>query len=92
MVDENTPDETGEPGEQTGAEMLDADKLGGNTVGGGARRAEERFPPDEPLGVEDPAILQGGSETSDDLDTREWRIEDEPRPTPTELPPRPDTD
>lgn len=80
MSDQNAPAESADPGDQVGAEMLDADKLGGNTVAGDARRAEERYPPDEPLGVEDPAVLQGGSGTRDDLDTREWRTEDEPRP------------
>jgi hypothetical protein len=78
MTDQNVPADGHDPDDQSGAEMLDADKLGGNRIGDDARRAEERFPPDAPLGVEDPAIVQGGSETRDDLDTREWRTEDEP--------------
>ncbi|MFN3216291.1 MAG: hypothetical protein ACE367_07340 [Acidimicrobiales bacterium] len=80
MTEQDTPADDTDPGDQRGAEMLDADKLGGNSIGSDARIAEEQFPPDEPLGVEDPAIVQGGSGTRDDLDTREWRTEDEPQP------------
>lgn len=73
------PDEppTDTTDDQAGAEAVDADKLGGNRPGADARRAEESFPPEEPLGVEDPAVLQGGSGTRDDLVTREWRTEPE---------------
>ena len=78
MTDQNPPAETADPGGQSGAESRDEDKIGGNRSGADARRAEEHFPPDRPLGVEDPAILQGGSGTRDDLETREWRTEDEP--------------
>lgn len=41
----------------------------------------EDYPPEQPLGVEDPSLLEGGAETRDDLRIRLWR---ESAPAPSE--------
>ena len=61
---------------QDHAEATDPSTLGHGPDDDGLPGIED-FPPERPLGVEDPAILQGGSGTSDDLVLREWR-ENEP--------------
>lgn len=70
------------------------------TTDGDASTIRATYPPERPMGVEDPSVAEGGSETRDDLVTREWREEpDVPpphRPPPdvpeTEIVPRPKTD
>ena len=42
------------------------------------------YPPDEPMGVEDPAIVLGDSDIPDDLITREWRHQGEDESAPPE--------
>lgn len=64
--------------DQHGAEQIDESVLGGPLDDQGSPgRSMGDYPPDQPLGVEDPAIVQGGSETADDLVTREWRHGDD---------------
>lgn len=62
-MDNNDPQDQAEEfdGDVLGERPTDDDLPGSN------------FPPDAPLGVEDPAIIQGGSGTQDDAITREWR-------------------
>jgi hypothetical protein len=67
MTDANDP--------QSSAEQTDPAKLG-ETVGQ-RDRPGDHFPPDEPLGVEDPSILGDGRITTDDLETRSWREQPE---------------
>ena len=63
MSDTNDP--------QSAAEATDPSKLG-ETVGQHDRPGDV-YPPDEPLGVEDPSILDDGRITRDDVATRAER-------------------
>jgi len=67
MTDSNAP--------QSHAEQTDSTKLG-ETVGQ-ADRPGDIYPPDEPLGVEDPSILADGWITTDDVESRSEREEPE---------------
>lgn len=58
---------------QSSAEQTDPTKLG-ETVGQHDRPGDV-YPPDEPLGVEDPSILEDGWVASDDVETRSGREE-----------------
>lgn len=53
------------------AEQLDPAKLGEEV--GDDQRAAADFPPDEPMGVDDPSILSDGSIAEDDYETRDER-------------------
>jgi len=67
MTDANAP--------QSHSEQTDSTKLG-ETVGE-ADGPVDTYPPDQPLGVEDPSILGDGSITTDDVETRSAREEPE---------------
>ncbi len=67
MTDANDP--------QSAAEATDPTKLG-ETVGQHDRPGDI-YPPDEPLGVEDPSILDDGRIATDDVETRERRQQPE---------------
>lgn len=58
------------------AEELDPEVLGDTPTSRGLPGIEG-YPPERPLGVEDPSILEGGSGTPDDLTIRTWRQEPE---------------
>ena len=60
---------------QSHAEQTDPTKLG-ETVGQ-ADRSGDVYPPDEPLAVDDPSILQDGRIARDDVDTRSEREQPE---------------
>lgn len=60
---------------QSSAEETDPTKLG-ETVGQHDRPGDV-YPPDEPLGVEDPSILGDGWITTDDVETRSQREQPE---------------
>ena len=60
---------------QSSAEETDPTKLG-ETVGQHDRPGDV-YPPDEPLGVEDPSILDDGWITTDDVETRSQREQPE---------------
>jgi hypothetical protein len=60
---------------QSGAEATDPSKLG-ETVGQDDRPGDA-YPPEEPLGVEDPSILDDGRIAPDDVETRSEREEPE---------------
>ena len=53
------------------AEQLDPSKLGEEV--GDDQRAADDFPPDQPMGVDDPSILADGSIAEDDYETRDDR-------------------
>ncbi len=62
---------------QSGAEQLDPSKLG-EGVGDDERAADQGYPPDSPMGVDDPALdTPGGDVASDDVEQRAWREEPE---------------
>jgi hypothetical protein len=67
MTDAN--DQTAQP--QSHAEQTDPTKLGESV--GQADRPGDIYPPDEPLGVEDPSILDDGRIARDDVETRSER-------------------
>jgi hypothetical protein len=67
---------------QSSAEQTDPSKLG-ETVGQHDRPGDV-FPPDEPLGVEDPSILADGRIAADDVATRARREEPEQPETASE--------
>lgn len=67
MTDANAP--------QSHSEQTDSTKLG-ETVGE-ADGPDDTYPPDQPLGVEDPSILGDGWITTDDVETRSAREEPE---------------
>ncbi len=73
MTDANQP--------QSHAEQTDPTKLG-ETVGQGDRPGDI-YPPDEPLAVEDPSILDDGRIARDDVETRSERE----RPEAAQAPP-----
>ena len=75
MTDSNAP--------QSHAEQTDSTKLG-ETVGQ-ADRPGDIYPPDEPLGVEDPSILADGWITTDDVESRSEREEPEVGDAPPEV-------
>jgi hypothetical protein len=60
---------------QSIAEATDPSKLG-ETVGQEDRPGDD-YPPDEPLGVEDPSILGDGRIAPDDVETRSQREQPE---------------
>jgi hypothetical protein len=60
---------------QSSAEETDPTKLG-ETVGQHDRPGDV-YPPEEPLGVEDPSILDDGWITTDDVETRSQREQPE---------------
>jgi hypothetical protein len=60
---------------QSSAEQTDPTILG-ETVGQ-RERPGDSYPPDEPLGVEDPSILHDGSIAPDDVETRAQREQPE---------------
>jgi hypothetical protein len=60
---------------QSSAERTDPTKLG-ETVGQHDRPGDV-YPPDEPLGVEDPSILGDGTVATDDVESRSVREEPE---------------
>jgi hypothetical protein len=60
---------------QSTAEATDPSKLG-ETVGQ-EDRPGDAYPPDEPLGVEDPSILDDGRIAPDDVETRSQREQPE---------------
>jgi hypothetical protein len=62
---------------QSSAEQTDPTILG-ETVGQQDRPGDS-YPPDEPLGVEDPSILHDGSIAPDDVETRAQREQPEQR-------------
>lgn len=55
------------------------------TPDGDASGIRATYPPDRPMGVEDPSVADDGSATRDDLVTREWR--EEPDVPPPHRPP-----
>jgi hypothetical protein len=55
------------------AEQLDASVLGQDDTDHVDAAPAADFPPDEPLGVDDPSILADGSIADDDYETREAR-------------------
>ena len=61
---------------QSNAERVDETITTDDGDGGGLRSA---YPPDQPLGVEDPARRADGSIAPDDLSSRAWRREPEPQ-------------
>ncbi len=61
--------------EQQRAEQLDEEVLGQDPIDD-PDIGVAGWPPEDPRGVEDPSVLQGGSETQDDLVTRDWRHHD----------------
>lgn len=67
MTDANAP--------QSHSEQTDPTKLG-ETVGE-ADRPGDIYPPDQPLGVDDPSILGDGWITTDDVETRSEREQPE---------------
>lgn len=64
------------PGDQQGAEALDGDRLG-ELPDDAALPGTVGYPPEQPLGVEDPTMLEGSTETPDSATVREWRRTDE---------------
>lgn len=58
--------------EHNNADQLDGSVLG-ESVGDEDLPGIQGYPPDRPLGVEDPTLLQGGPGARDDLVTRTWR-------------------
>ena len=52
------------------------------TRDGDGEKVTSKYPPSRPMGVEDPAIVQGDAEIRDDMVTREWREEPEEKPEP----------
>ena len=58
--------------EQDRAEALDGEVLG-EAPDDELLPGTEDYPPDHPLGAEDPSFLFGSTETPDDVDTRLWR-------------------
>ena len=58
------------------AEQLDPSVLGEQV--GDDHRPAAGYPPEEPLGVEDPAILDDGRIARDDIETRDDRTQQEP--------------
>lgn len=56
------------------AEQLDPSVLGEQV--GDDERAAADYPPDEPLGVDDPSLLADGEVAPDDVATRETRLAD----------------
>jgi hypothetical protein len=68
---------------QADAEATDSTKLG-ETVGQ-HDRSGDIYPPDEPLGVEDPSILADGRIASDDFESRSEReVPEQPATPPRE--------
>jgi hypothetical protein len=76
MTDANEP--TAPP--QSHAEQTDPTKLGESV--GQADRPGEIYPPDQPLGVEDPSILADSRIASDDVATRSEREQPDSAPEP----------
>jgi hypothetical protein len=63
------------------AESTDVSKYGQDDVAGdGEDGLDPHSPPDEPLGVEDPSIVEGGIIARDDVETRDERREPEATP------------
>lgn len=58
------------PNAENAAEQLDETVT---TVDGDGADVRETYPPERPMGVEDPAIVQGDAEIRDDVVTRAWR-------------------
>lgn len=85
IVSDHRPDETVDA-QSAGAEQLDPSVLGEKPGDDGLPGIED-YPPEAPLGVEDPAIDAEGSMLQDDLAIREWR--EEPERTAADLPPPP---
>lgn len=64
--------------DQSTAEQLDPSKLG-EQPGDPGRAADRDYPPDEPLGVDDPALdPAAGDVEPDDAARRAWREQPEP--------------
>ncbi|MEQ8839444.1 MAG: hypothetical protein RIB98_00550 [Acidimicrobiales bacterium] len=73
--------------EQDAAEQVDETVT---TTDGDGEGLRATYPPEKPVGVEDPAIVQGDSEARDDVVTRAWREEPDETPgrgAPPEVPP-----
>ena len=83
-ADETAADQTAD---QNTAEAVDETVT---TPDGDGETVTSRYPPDRPVGVEDPAIVQGDAAVRDDLVTREWRRR--PEPVPGETPSQDEVD
>jgi hypothetical protein len=65
---------------QDTAESTDVSKYGQDRVGSAVDGLDPHSPPDEPLGVEDPSIVEGGVVARDDVQSRDERHEPEATP------------
>jgi len=73
-----TSDDPAPTDSQSGAEQLDPSKLG-EGPGDDERAADQGYPPESPMGVDDPALDPSeGDVAPDDVEQRSWREEPEP--------------